>query len=63
VGDKADPAQRALWGDPAQVAAGAQRFFDAGVDDLVLLPSSRGDIAEFYRAAAEVARLVGTDAS
>jgi alkanesulfonate monooxygenase SsuD/methylene tetrahydromethanopterin reductase-like flavin-dependent oxidoreductase (luciferase family) len=63
VGDKPDPAQRALWGDPAQVAAGAQRFFDAGVDDLVLLPSSRGDIAEFYRAAAEVARLVGTDAA
>ncbi|WP_349428031.1 LLM class flavin-dependent oxidoreductase [Microbacterium sp. LWS13-1.2] len=63
VGDKPDPAQRALWGDPAEVAAGAQRFFDAGVDDLVLLPSSRGDIAEFYRAAAEVARLVGTDAA
>ena len=58
VGDKTDPAERALWGDPAQVAADAQPFFDAGVDDVVLLPSSRGDIAEFYRAAAEVARLV-----
>ncbi|MFC8681589.1 LLM class flavin-dependent oxidoreductase [Microbacterium ureisolvens] len=58
VGDKPDPAARALWGDPAEVAAGAQRFFDAGVDDVVLLPASRGDIAEFYRAAAEVARLV-----
>jgi len=63
VGDKPDPAERALWGDPAQVAAEAQRFFDAGVDDLVLLPASRGDIAEFYRAAAEVSRLVAVDAS
>jgi alkanesulfonate monooxygenase SsuD/methylene tetrahydromethanopterin reductase-like flavin-dependent oxidoreductase (luciferase family) len=58
VGDKPEPAERALWGDPTEVAAGAQRFFDAGVDDVVLLPSSRGDIAEFYRAAAEVSRLV-----
>ena len=63
VGDKPDPAARALWGDPEHVAAGAQRFFDAGVDDVVLLPSSRGDIAAFYRAAAEVARLVAADAS
>jgi alkanesulfonate monooxygenase SsuD/methylene tetrahydromethanopterin reductase-like flavin-dependent oxidoreductase (luciferase family) len=63
VGDKPDPAERALWGDPAQVAAGAQRFFDAGVDDVVLLPASRGDIAGFYRAAADVARLVAADAS
>ncbi|MBW9110925.1 LLM class flavin-dependent oxidoreductase [Microbacterium ureisolvens] len=60
VGDKPAPEERALWGDPAEVAAGARRFFDAGVDDVVLLPSSRGDIAEFYRAAAEVSRLVGT---
>lgn len=58
VGDKPEPEERALWGDPAEVAAGAQRFFGAGVDDVVLLPSSRGDIAEFYRAAAEVSRLV-----
>ncbi|GAA5207738.1 LLM class flavin-dependent oxidoreductase [Microbacterium kyungheense] len=57
VGDKPDPAERALWGDPAQVAAGARRFFDAGVDDVVLLPASRGDIAEFYAAAGEVARI------
>ncbi len=63
VGDKPDPAERALWGDPAQVAAGAQRFFDAGVDDVVLLPSSRGEIAEFYRAAGEVARLVRASAA
>jgi alkanesulfonate monooxygenase SsuD/methylene tetrahydromethanopterin reductase-like flavin-dependent oxidoreductase (luciferase family) len=62
VGDKPDPAQRALWGDPAQVAAGARRFFDAGVDDVVLLPASRGDIAGFYAAAGEVARLVAASA-
>ena len=60
VGDRPDPAERALWGDPSEVAAAAQRFFDAGVDDVVLLPTSRGDIAEFYRAAAEVSRLVGS---
>lgn len=58
VGDKPDPAERALWGDPAQVAEGARAFFDAGVDDLVLLPSSRAELREFYTAAAEVARLV-----
>ena len=58
VGDRPDPALRALWGDPVDVAAGAHEFFDAGVDDVVLLPASRGDIAEFYRAAGEVARLV-----
>ncbi|WP_426320496.1 LLM class flavin-dependent oxidoreductase [Microbacterium sp. E-13] len=62
VGDKPDPASRALWGEPADVAAGAREFFDAGVDDVVLLPASRGDIAEFYRAAGEVARLVTADA-
>lgn len=58
VGDKPDPALRALWGDPVDVASGAYEFFDAGLDDVVLLPASRGDIAEFYRAAGEVARLV-----
>jgi alkanesulfonate monooxygenase SsuD/methylene tetrahydromethanopterin reductase-like flavin-dependent oxidoreductase (luciferase family) len=62
VGDKPDPAARALFGDPGQVAADVRRFFDAGVDDVVLLPSSRGDIAEFYRAAGEVARLVSAGA-
>ncbi|WP_194395867.1 LLM class flavin-dependent oxidoreductase [Microbacterium atlanticum] len=60
VGDKPDPALRALWGDAAQVAAGAERFFDAGVDDVVLLPASRGDIGEFYREAGEVARRVAS---
>ncbi|MEI3847381.1 MULTISPECIES: LLM class flavin-dependent oxidoreductase [unclassified Microbacterium] len=58
VGDKPDPAERALWGDPAAVAAGAGAFFDAGVDEVVLLPASRTGMPEFYAAAGEVARLV-----
>ena len=59
VGDKPDPADRAVWGDPAAVAAALGAYFDAGVDDAVLLPASRVDLAEFYASAAEVARLVG----
>lgn len=59
VGDKPDPAGRAVWGDPAEVAAALGAYFDAGVDDAVLLPASRVDLAEFYASAAEVARLVG----
>jgi alkanesulfonate monooxygenase SsuD/methylene tetrahydromethanopterin reductase-like flavin-dependent oxidoreductase (luciferase family) len=59
VGDEhADPGARALWGTPEQVADGAQAFFAAGVDDVILLPSSRVDLAEFYDATGEVARLV-----
>lgn len=59
VGDKPDPAGRAVWGDPAGVAEALQAYFDAGVDDAVLLPASRVDLAEFYASAAEVSRLVG----
>jgi alkanesulfonate monooxygenase SsuD/methylene tetrahydromethanopterin reductase-like flavin-dependent oxidoreductase (luciferase family) len=59
VGDKPDPADRAVWGDPAAVAAALGAYFDAGIDDAVLLPASRVDLAEFYASAAEVARLVG----
>lgn len=58
VGDKPDPLERAVWGDAAQVAAQARAYFDAGVDDVVLLPSSRVDLGEFFAGAAEVARLV-----
>lgn len=58
VGEKPEPAERALWGDPAAVAARAGAFFDAGVDDVVLLPASRTEMADFYAAAGEVARLV-----
>lgn len=58
VGDKPDPHERAVWGDPESVAAALGAYFDAGVDDAVLLPASRVDLAEFYASAAEVARLV-----
>lgn len=58
VGDKPDPAERAVWGDPAAVAVALERFFDAGVDDVVLLPASRVDLADFFASAAEVSRLV-----
>lgn len=58
VGDKPDPHERAVWGGPADVAAALGAYFDAGVDDAVLLPASRVDLVEFYAGAAEVARLV-----
>jgi alkanesulfonate monooxygenase SsuD/methylene tetrahydromethanopterin reductase-like flavin-dependent oxidoreductase (luciferase family) len=58
VGDKPDPMERAIWGDPARVAEGAKAFFDAGVDDVILLPSSRVDLREFYAHVGEVSRLV-----
>ncbi|MCH6230246.1 LLM class flavin-dependent oxidoreductase [Microbacterium sp. CFH 31415] len=58
VGDKPDPHQRAVWGDPAEVATALDPFFDAGVDDVVLLPASRVDAAAYYASAAEVSRLV-----
>lgn len=59
VGDKPDPHERAVWGDPAAVAAALGAYFAAGIDDAVLLPASRVDLAEFYASAAEVARLIG----
>lgn len=58
VGDKPDPLERAVWGDPAQVAAQARLYFDAGVDDVVLLPSARVDLTQFFEGAAEVAQIV-----
>lgn len=58
VGDKPDPHERAVWGDPSDVARALGAFFDAGVDDVVLLPSSRVELAGFYAGAAEVSRLV-----
>jgi alkanesulfonate monooxygenase SsuD/methylene tetrahydromethanopterin reductase-like flavin-dependent oxidoreductase (luciferase family) len=63
VGDKPDPLERAVWGDPAQVAEGTRAFFEAGVDEVILLPSSRVDLAEFYAAAGEVGRLVDATAA
>ncbi|GAA2971027.1 alkanesulfonate monooxygenase SsuD/methylene tetrahydromethanopterin reductase-like flavin-dependent oxidoreductase (luciferase family) [Microbacterium terrae] len=58
LSEKPDPLERAIWGEPAHVAAGARRYFAAGVDDVVLLPASRVDLAEFYDAAGEVTRLL-----
>ncbi|WP_019181054.1 LLM class flavin-dependent oxidoreductase [Microbacterium yannicii] len=63
VGDKPDPMERAIWGDPNRVAEGARAFFEAGVDEVVLLPSSRVDLREFYTHAGEVSRLVEADAA
>ncbi|MFD4958526.1 LLM class flavin-dependent oxidoreductase [Microbacterium sp. NPDC058389] len=60
--DHADPGARALWGTPAQVAEGARAFFAAGVDEVILQPSSRVDLGEFYDGAGEVARLVAAGA-
>lgn len=60
VGDKPDPAERAVWGEPAEVAERLRPFFDAGVDDVVFLPASRIDLADSYAGAAEVARLVAS---
>ena len=59
VGDKPDPLDRALWGDPARVAEGARAFFETGVDEVILLPASRTDLVEFYDAVGEVSRIVG----
>src|SRR6478736_931881 len=41
VGDEhPDPGARALWGTPERVAEGARALFAAGVDDVILQPSS-----------------------
>lgn len=61
AGDKPDPHERVVWGDPAAVAHSLRAFFDAGVDDAVLLPVSRVDLAEFYAGAAEISRLVAAE--
>ncbi len=61
VGDAADAEQRVLAGTPAEVAAQAAAFYDAGVDDVVLLPTADAVPAEFFAAAAEVARRVGAE--
>ncbi len=60
VGDRDEPHRRAVWGDAAQVAAATGPFFDAGVDEVILLPASRTELPEFYAQAGEVARLVAT---
>lgn len=62
VGEREEPHRRAVWGDPAQVATSTRAFFDAGVDEVVFLPASRTDLAEFYAAAGEVSRIIGGNA-
>lgn len=59
----ADVEARGLTGTPDQVARGAQRFFDAGVDAVVLLPTADAVPAEFLRDVGAVTRLVGGAAS
>jgi len=58
VGDREEPHLRAVWGDAAQVAAATGRFFEAGVDEVILLPASRTELSEFYAHAGEAARIV-----
>jgi alkanesulfonate monooxygenase SsuD/methylene tetrahydromethanopterin reductase-like flavin-dependent oxidoreductase (luciferase family) len=58
IDDPADAAHRVLAGSVSEVAAGAEAFFAAGVDDVVLLPTPDADLTEFFEAAGEVSRLV-----
>lgn len=58
VDDVPDAADRVLAGSVAEVIAGAEAFFAAGVDDLVLLPTPDADLHVFFAAAGEVARAV-----
>lgn len=59
LGDQGIDGDRAIWGDPHQVAAAVTRFAAVGVDDVVLVPAEgEPDVADFFRAVGEVARLV-----
>ena len=52
--------ERGVWGDVSEVTAGVQRFADAGVDAVVLVPADgEGDLASFLRSVGEVARNLG----
>jgi len=58
-GERGIDDDRAAWGEPEDVAAVARRFADIGVDDVVLTPvAGEPDLAEFFRAAVEVERLL-----
>ncbi len=53
---------RGLWGTPAEVAAGVQRFASAGVSAVILVPTSDDpDFHAFLAGVGEVARLVAGD--
>jgi alkanesulfonate monooxygenase SsuD/methylene tetrahydromethanopterin reductase-like flavin-dependent oxidoreductase (luciferase family) len=58
IDDPADAADRVLAGSAEEVAAQAQAFFDAGVDDVVLLPTPEAGLEEFFAATGEVSRIV-----
>lgn len=56
VNEPADAATRVLAGSVADVAAQAEAFYAAGVDDLVLLPTPDSALPEFLTAAGELTR-------
>lgn len=59
LGDRGIDDDRAVWGDPDDVAAAVERFAAVGIDDVVFVPAAgEPDLAEFFRAVGEVARLV-----
>jgi alkanesulfonate monooxygenase SsuD/methylene tetrahydromethanopterin reductase-like flavin-dependent oxidoreductase (luciferase family) len=53
-----DVDERYLAGSAQEVAGGAKRFIDAGVDAVILLPTRDAEVAQFFRDAGEVARLI-----
>lgn len=55
-----DALERAATGEVAAVAEVVRQFAHAGVDHVVLLPPRDADLPEFFAAAGEVARLVGS---
>lgn len=62
IDDPDDAADRVLAGSVEDVARGAEAFFAAGVDDLVLLPTPDAEFAGFAEAVGEVTRLVDSRA-
>lgn len=61
AGGTDDASRRVLAGSVSEVARGAEAFFAAGVDDLVLLPTPDAHLPEFFGAVGELSRLVGAD--
>ncbi|KHK98732.1 N5,N10-methylene tetrahydromethanopterin reductase [Microbacterium mangrovi] len=57
--DSDDSADRVLAGSVEEVAAGVERLFDIGVEDVVLQPTADAEIEAFSASVGEVARLVG----
>lgn len=63
IDDVADAADRVLAGTVDEVVAGAEAFFAAGVDDLVLLPTPDADLAAFFADVGEITRRVAGGAA